>query len=46
MYANEEGSNPYKILVQNSPCADIETVVRGVMILIQDTTMNGSSIIE
>ena len=42
MYANEEGPNPYKFLVQNSPCADIDTVVRGVMTLIQDTSMNGN----
>ncbi|KAJ8656774.1 hypothetical protein O0I10_007622 [Lichtheimia ornata] len=45
MYANEEGPNPYKILVQNSPCADIETVVRGVMTLIQDTTMNAQTLL-
>lgn len=39
---NKEGSEPYKQLVKHSPQVNIETVVRGVMMLIEDEKRNGN----
>lgn len=41
MILNKEGDDPYKQLVEQSPRVMMETVVRGVMMLIEDEKRNG-----
>lgn len=42
MILNKEGDDPYKQLVEHSPRVKMETVVRGVMMLIEDEKRNGN----
>ncbi|CDS07483.1 hypothetical protein LRAMOSA01432 [Lichtheimia ramosa] len=42
---NKEGSEPYKQLVKHSPQVNIETVVRGVMMLIEDEKRNAETLL-
>ncbi|KAJ8656851.1 hypothetical protein O0I10_007448 [Lichtheimia ornata] len=45
MILNKEGDDPYKQLVEHSPRVKMETVVRGVMMLIEDEKRNAETLL-